>query len=283
MKKFLKIFAISIALIFATLLVLPFIFQDKLTQIAKEEINNQINAKADFSKLSLSFISSFPKAKISLYDLSVIGIDSFKGDTLAYIENLGVKVGIMDVFKQPIEINSILLENVVVSAVVAENGSANWDIAKETGNVDTTEEIESDESPLGLRLKDFKIENAKILYSDKQGKMSSFISGLDFSMTGDLSAQRTILYTQTNIDALTYTMEGVKYLNKSKLELKAEIDADLVNSKYTFNDNLLRLNALEMGFDGWIAMPNEDINMDLSFEAKRLQTYPLLSSCYLYE
>lgn len=277
MKKFLKVFVILLAVIFVLLLVLPFAFQGKLTQIAKEEINNQINAKADFSKLKLSFISSFPKAKISLHDLSVIGIGDFEGDTLSYIENLSVKIGMMDVFKQPIEINSIFLENVIINAIVSKNGMANWDIAKEYEETETTTEVESDGSSLGLRLKRFEIENARILYLDEEGKMNALIEGLDLIMSGDLSAERTILLTQTRIDALSYSMDGMKYLNKSEVDLDAEIDTDLVNSKYTFKNNLLRLNALEMGFDGWVAMPEENIEMDLSFDLKQNDFKHILS------
>jgi len=277
MKKLFKTLLIILLLVFVTLLVLPFAFEGKLTQIAKEEINKQINAKADFSKLSLSFISSFPKAKISLYDLTVVGINEFDGDTLSYIENLSVKAGLMDVFKQPIEINSILLENVKVNALISEKGHVNWDIAKESNESDTSDNVGTEESSLGLRLNNFRIENARILYQDEEANMSTLIDGLDFFMSGDLSADKSVLQTQSNINALSFTMDGMKYLNKSKVDIEAQIDADLAHSKYTFNNNRIRLNDLELVFDGWVSMPNEDIDMDLSFQLKQNDFKHLLS------
>ncbi|NQY67144.1 MAG: hypothetical protein HRT72_05395, partial [Flavobacteriales bacterium] len=69
----------------------------------------------------------------------------------------------------------------------------------------------------------------------------------------------------------------VKYLNKVSLNSKFDIDIDMVNSKYTFNENTLSVNELEFGFDGWLAMPGDDIDMDLSFEAKQTQFKHILS------
>ena len=278
MKKFFKIIVFSIVVLFVILLILPFAFQDKLSQIAKEEINNQLDAKADFSELSLSFISSFPNAEISLHDLSVIGVDAFNGDTLSYIEKISVKVGMMDVFKQPIEINSIILENVTVSALILENGTANWDIAKETEASESAEELSTEESSsVGLRLKEFRINDANILYQDKQGNMDAEINGLNFLLSGDLSADKSTIKTNTTIDELSYSMDGLKYLNQANVNWKADLETDLINSKYTFNNNLLLINALEMGFDGWLAMPHDDIEMDLKFQSKQNSFKQILS------
>ena len=52
---------------------------------------------------------------------------------------------------------------------------------------------------------------------------------------------------------------------------------DLVNSKYTFEENEFRLNALVLGMDGWVAMPTDAIDMDLTFHAKETEFKNVLS------
>jgi Na+-transporting methylmalonyl-CoA/oxaloacetate decarboxylase gamma subunit len=52
----LKITGITLVVIFLLLLVLPVLFKGKIIEIAKNEINKTMNAKVDFSRLSLSFI-----------------------------------------------------------------------------------------------------------------------------------------------------------------------------------------------------------------------------------
>lgn len=277
MKKILKIIAVFIIAIFLILLILPFAFQGKISQIAKEEINNNINAKVDFDKLSLSFIRSFPNVKISLINLSVVGIGTFQNDTLAFIGDFGVTVGIPDLMKQPIEIKSILIDRAQIHALVKDNGQANWDISMES--VENQEEPagEKSESAIGLRLKEFRISKAQIIYRDEAGHMSSQIDDLDFLLSGDLSADRSTLKTITNMGAFSFQMDGITYLNRAPISLNADIDADLTNSKYTFINNLLRVNALELGFDGWIAMPGEDMELDVTFDAKKSDFKQLLS------
>ncbi|MEO6166286.1 MAG: AsmA-like C-terminal region-containing protein, partial [Chitinophagales bacterium] len=54
-----------------------------------------------------------------------------------------------------------------------------------------------------------------------------------------------------------------------KLNLKADLEMDMKNSKYTFRENELSLNDLLIGFDGFVAMPTDQILMDIKFSAKK--------------
>ncbi len=82
MKKFIKIVSIIILCFLVVILVLPFAFQGKILKMAKDQINSSLNAKADFDKLSLSFLRYFPNATVGLKKLYVAGINEFEGDTL---------------------------------------------------------------------------------------------------------------------------------------------------------------------------------------------------------
>jgi hypothetical protein len=57
----------------------------------------------------------------------------------------------------------------------------------------------------------------------------------------------------------------------------ADIDADLANSKYTFKENEFKINELILGLDGFVAMPTDDIDMDLKFSAKKTDFKNILS------
>jgi uncharacterized protein YihD (DUF1040 family) len=60
---------------------------------------------------------------------------------------------------------------------------------------------------------------------------------------------------------------GIAYLKRANLEYKADFNLDLKNSVYAFKDNELRLNNLLLKFAGSIAMPANDITMDITYEA----------------
>jgi hypothetical protein len=72
-------------------------------------------------------------------------------------------------------------------------------------------------------------------------------------------------------------MGGVGYLTKTKTRFKADLDMNMPNMKFTFKENELNLNDLGLSFDGFVAMPKEDIDMDLKFAAKQTEFKSILS------
>src|SRR6202007_1224782 len=52
---------------------------------------------------------------------------------------------------------------------------------------------------------------------------------------------------------------------------------DMPNMKFTFKENEINLNDLGLGIDGFVAMPGNDINMDMKFLCKQTEFKSLLS------
>ena len=78
MKRFLKIFAIVLALLFAIVLIIPSLLSGKISDIVKREANNMLNAKVEFSELDISLLRHFPKASLELVDFSVTGVGNLR-------------------------------------------------------------------------------------------------------------------------------------------------------------------------------------------------------------
>lgn len=276
MKKVLLIIGIVFALLLGAAVILPIIYKDKIIALVKEEANKNLNAKINFGDFGLSLISSFPDFRICMEDLSVAGINEFEGDTLAFIKELNLDVDIMSVIKgKEIGINAIILDAPRINAHVLKGGKANWDITKPSA--DTATAAPSEPSKFSMKLKKLKISDGNIVYNDEDGNMFASLKDLDLTLKGDMTQDNTSLNTEATIAALDVVMDGIKYLSKTNVEVKAGIDADMKNSKYTFTENKLRLNNLFLGFDGWVAMPAEDIDMDIKFNAKKTDFKNILS------
>ncbi|HET6244366.1 MAG: AsmA family protein [Bacteroidetes bacterium] len=254
---------------------LPFIFKDKIIAKIKTEANKNLKAKVDFSKVELTLISSFPNFTLDLYDFSLIGLDEFENDTLASIKTLGITIDIMSIIKgDQIKIVSFLMDQPSILAKVLADGKANWDIALE----DSTTPVESeDPTEFKASLNSYEIINGKIVYDDIPGNMYAELIGFNHKGSGDFTQDNFILETITNIDQLTYKSDGVKMLNKVKTTFKADLDMDMKNMKFTFKENEVQLNELFMGFDGWVSMPTDDIDMDITFFAKKTEFKNILS------
>jgi len=186
MKKFITIVSIIILCLLVLILVLPFAFQGKILKLAKDQINSSLNAKADFDKLSLSFMRYFPNASVGLKKLYVAGINEFEGDTLFSAREIKVVVDVISAIKmENIKVKRIFIDKPRVYAHVLADGKANWDIMKEMGTGE--EDTSSGEFNTKVELKSFEISDAVIRYEDEKGKILTSLQDMDFVMTGDMA------------------------------------------------------------------------------------------------
>ena len=281
MKKFLRIFLIFILVILVVLVVSPILFKQQILTKAKEIANTSVNAKIDFTDLKLSFFKDFPRLTTSLHGVSVSGIENFEGDTLLAFDEFSATVNVISlVRKEAIKVRSILLDNPRVSAIVLEDGSANWDIARESGEV-AEEEPEAEASgslDLKVALKKFQIRNAEIFYRDKESGMEASLSGFDFLLSGDLAQDFSTLDLESSTERLNFRMGGIRYVKDAMLDIGMELEADLVNSVYTLKDNTFALNELVLMLDGEITMPEGgDMGLAINFGTKETSFKGLLS------
>lgn len=283
MKKFLKKtfkwLGILLVLLLALLITLPIIFEDEIAEAIKTMANEEVNAKIDWSGHDLSIFDDFPNLTLVINDVSVAGIDTFEGTELAAIKKMELTIDLMSLMSDEYEIRKIGLEEPNIHVKVLENGMANYDIAKpSTDTTATVEEAASDTAaPFAIALSEYYITSANIIYDDMAGDMYMNIEGLTHRGEGDFSDVLFTLVTTTEMKALTYKMEGIAYMNKASLDLKADIDMDMNNMKFTFKENELTVNELALAFDGFLAMPAEDIDMDINLNAKQTEFKHLLS------
>ncbi|MCB2218852.1 MAG: hypothetical protein KQI35_00550 [Bacteroidetes bacterium] len=278
MKTFLKILGIIIVIIIVAALLLPIIFKGKLVEIAKTEINKNVNAKVEFADFSLSLFKSFPNFNFGIEGLIISGVDDFEGDTLANIGNIDITIDLMTVISgDKYQISRIGIDNAKVHVKVLKTGEANYDIAIESTGEETTATTDEEASPFTLSLKNVIISNATIVYDDAELNTYVELKGMNHRLNGDLTADATILRTKTTADKFTIIYEGIPYLNKTKLHYDADIDADLKNEIYTLNRNELKINELALSFDGSVSMLADGYNLILTFNAPQTDFKHFLS------
>ncbi|MBL7923854.1 MAG: AsmA family protein, partial [Bacteroidia bacterium] len=267
LKKILIGFGLFIVLILAAAVILPIVYKDKIVTLIKDEVNKNIQAKVDFGDFDLTLFSSFPDFTIKLNDLSVIGQAPFAGDTLTAMKQLSLTVDIMSVIGGgQIDIKAIRLLQPRVNLIVLKDGRANWDIAKADSSKPAAA---SEPSKFKVALKSYSIENGTLSYDDASLDFRMTMNELNHQGKGDFTQDLFTLSTTTLASASNLWYGGVKYLHQAKTSLKADLDMDMPNMKFTFRENELQLNELVLGMDGWLSMPGENMVMDLRFEARQ--------------
>lgn len=279
MKKVLKVVGIILVLLLASLIVLPIIFKDDIVKLVKEETNKALNAKVDFGEFDLSLIKNFPDFYFSIETISVTGVDEFEGVELATVGELDLTVDLMSVIKgEAINVKSILIIEPKIHAKVLANGNANYLIVKEDSTaVNEVEETEEGTSSFQLSLEQFEIRDASVIYDDATFPILMTIDDFDMILKGNFTENVTDLDIDGGITAFNLTFDGIQYMKDVKILLDVMMQMNLEEMKFTFNENELRVNELPLGFDGWVAMPNDPIDMDLTFHAKETDFKEVLS------
>ena len=278
MKKALKIAGITVGVILILLLVLPFAFQGKIEKIVKQEGNKMLNAQFDFRALNISLLRNFPSASVTLEDFYLKGTGAFENDTLIQAGELTAAVNLFSLFGDSgYDISKIIIEDTKVKAIVLEDGKPNWDVMKASAEEDTVQETSAESSPFRIKLKRLSVKDLSVSYDNRQAGMYAAIENLRATCSGDFGSERTLVDLELKTPALTYRTGGVPFLNRAALEADMNVDADLVNNKFTLQDNSISLNAIKLNIDGWAAMQKDGVGMDIKLNTNEVGFKELLS------
>ncbi len=277
LRRILKWTGITFLVLIIFIIAAPFLFKKQIVQFVKDTANEQLNAKVNFGEFDLTLISSFPDFTFTIDSVSVANIGEFEGDTLLYAKNLTLGLNLMSVIKgDEYKINTISIDQPRIHALVLKDGKANWDITKPSADTTATEDTTA-AAPFKMTLKKLEIKNAYITYDDAQADMSAELYNMNFDLSGDFTADNFLLQTLTEIERLSVTSAGVAYFNNVKTRIKVDMDADMPNMKFVFKENEFAFNELTLGLDGFVAMPKEDIDMDIKFKANQTEFKNILS------
>jgi len=274
-KKILKTLGIVLLIVVGVALAAPFIFKNKIIALVKKEINENVNAKVDFTNVNISFFRNFPKVAIGLEQLQVLGTDEFASDTLLSAKRIDASVDIMSLVRgSNMNIYSVVAESPRVHAIIGKSGLANWDIKKPSDSTDAVKE----EKPFKLQLQRYAINNGYISYVDELAGISTEISRLNHQGTGDFTADLFTLKTNTTADEVTVVYAGIPYLSKVNALIKADIEIDNKKNEYGFNTNEIIVNQLQISSKGTVKnLEEKGYDMDITFKAPSTEFKNILS------
>jgi AsmA-like C-terminal region/AsmA family len=264
-KKILKIVGIVLLLLIVLAFAIPYLFEDQIKAKIAKSINESVDAKVAFAEADLSLFKSFPSANVSIEKLSIINKAPFEGDTLVALEELNLKMSVMELFNsddEPMNIDAISTKNGLINIIFNKDGVGNFDIALKNAE----KKADAGKSkPLALKIKEYDVENFKFKYFDERSKISMVLDSINHTGSGDFTNDILDLDTKTTTKA-SLTMDKVNYMNNIAISLDAILGIDLKNSKYTFKQNKAKINELPLEFDGFIQMVDSGQNYDLKFK-----------------
>jgi AsmA-like protein len=266
-------------LLLALLFILPLLFRDRIAQRVKTAVNENVNARVDWRDVGLTFFKNFPNLTLTLDDLTTVGVDKFQGDTLAAVRHLRVVLDLASVLGnvmggRPIVIRAVELDQPRLSLIALEDGTANWDITKKTP---AAQPQAGASKPVAISLRRFQLSGAAIAFDNRQSKLTATVKGFNQSLSGDFSQAQVAIRTKADADTVSVTFAGIPYLNRVRLGLTADVQADLARKAYRLKDTELRLNDLRLGVSGSASTVGKNLGLDLAFNAPSTKFLSILS------
>ena len=277
MKKVVKILSTTFLVVLLLLILLPMAFKGKIEGMVKSEGNKLLNAQFDFKSLDISLLRNFPNASVSLNDFWLKGVGVFENDTLVYAGELTAAVNVMSLFGDGgFEVSKVVVDDTRLHAIVLEDGAVNWDVMKPSDEV-VQEEEDTTSTSFSISLKKLTVDDLTVVYDDRQGGMYAAISDLDAACSGDMTSDNTTIKLKAQTPGVTFRMGGVPFLNKAEVSVKMDVAADLKNMKFTLQENEFSLNAIKAAVDGWVAMTDAGMDMDLKLNTNEIGFKEILS------
>ncbi|MEP0985951.1 AsmA-like C-terminal region-containing protein [Ekhidna sp.] len=283
MKKVFIILGGVVVLLIAAIIVLPIIFKDDIQKALDASMAESLNARVfyDIDKFELSLIRNFPDITVSMGDFGIVGVEEFQNDTLASVGTFSVTVDLMSAIGgDQIIVEEILLDKPKIVVLVLPDGSANYDIAKastEEPIADSSDESSADGGSVNVGIENWSIKNGDITYKDQSIGFYSTLFGFNHEGSGDFTLDVFDMNTRTTVDAVSLGFDGVEYISDKTLELDVNLNMDMNQMKFTFMDNRIAVNQFAMQADGFVSMPGDDINMDITFGGKDISLTSILS------
>lgn len=276
-KKILKITGITLLVLIAAAIALPFFFKGKITALVKDQINKHIAAKVDFSDVDLSLFRNFPRLSVALDSLRVTGLDEFSEDTLVSAQRINVALDLFSVFGSEMKVHSIAVDRPRVHAIMHKNGRANWSITL-PDTASASPGSPSASKPFKMALQKYSVTDGYISYRDDSSHMSCEISGLNHSGKGDFTSEEFTLQTSTQTAELSFSYGGIPYLIRTRTDIGADFHIDNKVNKYTFKVDDLSINDLKLHTEGFFQLVNDSTyDMDIRFNGPSLDFKSILS------
>ncbi|MBT8245033.1 MAG: AsmA family protein [Winogradskyella sp.] len=266
MKKIFKILGILLTIFLVILISVPFFLESKIDAIVQNYADKNLNADLSFEDISLSLISSFPKAKVSVENMKIATKTPFENETLAAAKNLSFEMPLRELFKgseEPLTINQIIADELLLTLKTNASGNVNYNIVKPSE--DTQNNSASESKAFSFDIEHYEINNSAFTYVDEESNTKLYATEINHSGNGIFSGGLSELDTKTK-GKISLSIDNTEYLSNNIVKLDALIDLDLEQNKYTFKDNTGFINALPLEFKGYVQLVEKGQEIDISFK-----------------
>jgi hypothetical protein len=240
MKKFIKIFFISllsllgVLIVAASVLVWIVFTPERITPIVRKQAAKYITCKSEIGSVELTFFSTFPNFGLKVRDFALVNpVAGSMSDTLVSVNEL---VGVVDAKaywkRKEIILIGLLLDHGSVNVYSDSLGHTNYSIMP--AETEPAPEAESETELPFIDIRNIGLTDISLHYNDQSMKLNTVISDLSAKINGKVS--RDSISGNVSVNTSMISVEYAKEkINTEISDLSAKISGTLIGDNISGN------------------------------------------------
>lgn len=245
-----------LAVLFASITVLLWVYKDDICGMAINEANKYLKAKVQVSDVDLEFWGTFPNLSIDFNNVYIPDSfsDSLQTDTLLFTERIRCRFNPLDLWNENYNIKTVEIAPGRLKLKFNDEGENNYDVFKKNES--------SEESDFKLKLEKVFIENLDLSYENTATRQfySTRISQLAFA--GNLDQRSFTASTVGRLDIAEAISGEVRLVKDQKAELNLRINVNLDSASFEIPSSTIYIADLPFNFSGKYHTLNYEFNVN---------------------
>ncbi len=266
--QILKWGGIGFIFFFLVLLILAQVYEDKIGELVVKELNKSLKAPITVEHVDLTLVRTFPDASVIL---SQVSMPDAKNGILLNAKTLSLNFGFLSLFRDEIEIESVIVADGALNILKGKDGKVNYDVWI------ASEESSGDEREVQIDLQDATLLNIYAIYEDKQFQQSGILHIESLKLSGAFSAQEFELKSAAEMEIEVLNTKDGEILSGRHIAYEIVAKVDLEKGIYNLKNTNLYVEDNKFTVNGKVITNNDFTDFDLSLKGVDGNLYSVIS------
>lgn len=258
--KILKFLTVTVALLLMALVLLSYVFEDKIKTLTVQALNKNLKSEIKVGTISFSVVRNFPYASVVFNDIYCKGSNTelFDRQKLFNAKKVTLLFSLANLFGSSYRVKKIIVNDGSLNLLAGKNGLNNYDIFKSNGSHDN----------VSFEIEKAEIENIHFYQHLQDKKFEQEIHFNKLNASGNFSDDVFSTTLNTNAYVHSINTNNQDWLTDRNIELNGIITVDQKNNKVSFNDAIAKVEQFILKGKGEIITVDDAVKMNLLFSSK---------------
>ncbi|MEM7104217.1 MAG: AsmA-like C-terminal region-containing protein [Bacteroidota bacterium] len=256
-KKIGIFFFALLALCLLLLFMVASVFEKQVGNLVLKGLNDRLTTELSVGEFDLTLIPSFPNGVIRLKEVTLPGAYEEAG-ILLEAKSVSLSFGLASLLSKQYKVKSVEIDDGALVLYQDKSGRPSYDVLV------TSED--SEDLSFDISLKEAKLKNIELIYSDMQKKTEAFWNVEEIGIAGEFSDKRFAMTSYSEIQSAFLELPEGRYLVNKPLAYDAVIAVDLEKGTYSFDNVEVVLDANKFKVKGEVLSKDDITDFDLDIE-----------------